>query len=121
MIPQWKPINRLLLESTHVYVIIIWANERPLFVMIMDVLACGITDQLPWCMRYAHGIVLCGTRKEEVETKLEEWRRVMEDRGLKIIRKKSVYLRCNRNVKLDGNLYINLQGDNLERVRHLNI
>ena len=53
--------------------------------MIMDVLACGITDQLPWCMRYAHGIVLCGTRKEEVEKKLEECRRVLEDRGLKII------------------------------------
>ena len=32
-------------------------------------------------------IVLCSTRRDEVENKLEEWRRTMEDRGLKIGRK----------------------------------
>ena len=41
---------------------------------------------------YADDIVLCSTRKEGVENKLEEWRRAMEDRGLKIIsRNKTVY------------------------------
>ena len=52
--------------------------------MIMDVLARGIMDISPWCMLYADDIVLCGTRSEVVEKKLEEWRRDMEDRGLKI-------------------------------------
>ena len=33
-----------------------------LFVMIMDVFARGIKDLSPWCMLYADGIVLCGTR-----------------------------------------------------------
>ena len=40
----------------------------------------------------------------------------MEDRGLKINRKKTVYMRLNGDWNLDGNSDINLQGDNLERV-----
>ena len=40
----------------------------------------------------------------------------MEDRGLKINRKKTVYLRFNGDGNLDGNSDINLQGENLERV-----
>ena len=81
-----------------------------LFAMIMDVSACGIKDLSTWCKLYADDIVivLCSTRREEVENKLEEWRRAMEDRVLKISRKKTVYLRFNTN--------INLQGENLERV-----
>ena len=87
-----------------------------LFAMIMDVLARGIKDISQWCMLYADDIVLCGTRSEVVENKLEEWRRAMEDRGLKINRKKTVYLRFNLDGNLDGNSDINLQGHNLERV-----
>ena len=63
-------------------------------------------------MLYADDIVLCGTRSEVVENKLEEWRRAMEDRGLKINRKITVYLRFNVDRNLDGNI----QGENLERV-----
>ena len=87
-----------------------------LFAIIMDVLAHGIKDLSPWCMLYADDIVLCGTRREVVENKLEEWRRAMEDRGLKINIKKTVYLRFNVDGNLDGNSDINLQGHNLERV-----
>ena len=82
----------------------------------MDVLAGGIKDLSPWCMLYADDIVLCGTRREEVENKLEEWRRAMKDRGLKINIKKTVYLRLNGDGNLGGNSDINLQGDNLERI-----
>ena len=53
---------------------------------------------------------------EEVEKKLEEWRRAMEDTGLNINRKKTVYLRLNVDGNLDGNSDINLHGQNLERV-----
>ena len=79
-------------------------------------LACGIKDLSPWCMLYADDIVLCGTRIEEVEKKLEEWRRAMEDRGMTINRKKTVYLMFNEDGNLDGDSYINLHGENLERV-----
>ena len=40
----------------------------------------------------------------------------MEDMGLQINRKKTVYLRFNVEGNLDGNSDINLQGHNLERV-----
>ena len=87
-----------------------------LFAMIMDVLARGIKDLSPWCMLYADEIVLCDTRSEVVDKKLEEWRRAMEDRGLKINIKKKVYLRFNVDGNMDGDSDINLQGHNLERV-----
>ena len=67
-------------------------------------------------MLYDDDIVLCSTRREEVENKLEEWRRDMEDRGLEISRKKPVYLTFNGDWNLDGNSDINLQGENLESV-----
>ena len=52
-----------------------------LFPIIMYVSACRIKDLSPWCMLYADDIVLCDTRREEVEKKLEELRRVMDDRA----------------------------------------
>ena len=55
-----------------------------LFAMFMDVSACMIKDLSPWCMLYVDVIVWCGTRREEAKKKLEEWRRAMEDRGMKI-------------------------------------
>ena len=60
-----------------------------LFAMITDVLARGIKDLSPWCRLYPDDILLGGTRSEVVEKKLEEWRQVMEDRGLNINRKKT--------------------------------
>ena len=41
----------------------------------------------------------------------------MEDRGLKISVTKTVYPKFNGDVNLDGNSDINLQGENLERVK----
>ena len=63
-----------------------------LFAMIMDVLARGIKDISPWCMLYADDIVLCGTRSDVVEKKLEEWRRAMEDRKKEKKRKKLYFV-----------------------------
>ena len=88
--------------------------RRGMEMKIQGILREGIS---PWCMLYVDDIVLRGTRSEVVENKLEEWRRAMEDRGLNINRKKTVYLRFNVDRNLDdGNSDVNIQGENLERL-----
>ncbi len=83
-----------------------------LFDIIMDVIAQGVKDQAPWCMLFADDIVLCSTSREEVEQKTENWRRALEDRGLKISRKKTEYLRF-----LEGrDEEVRLQGEIIKRV-----
>ena len=83
-----------------------------LFDLIMDVLARGVKEQAPWCMLFADDIALCSTSKEEVERKAENWRRVFEERGLKISRKKTEYMRfCD-----ERDLQVRLQGEILKRV-----
>ena len=45
---------------------------------------------MSWPMLFADDKEMCSTRREVLELKLEEWRREIEDRGLKIIRKKTI-------------------------------
>ena len=67
------------------------SSLRPyLFDMILDLMGRDTKEQPPpWCMLFADNIVLCSTRRDHVERKLEEWRRAMEERGLKISRRKT--------------------------------
>ena len=62
---------------------------------------------------FADDIVLCSTRGEHVQRKIEEWRRALEERGLKIGRKKTKYLGCNEHQYAE----IHLHGDKLKKVK----
>ena len=64
-------------------------------------------------MLFADDIVLCSTRREHIERKLEERRRAMEDRVLKISRRKTEYLGCNEHQDAD----IHLQGEAVKIVK----
>ena len=61
-------------------------------------------------MVFADDRVLCSTRREHVERKLKECRRAMEERGLKISRKKTVY-----NEHRDAGIH--LQGEAVKIVK----
>ena len=50
---------------------------------------------MPWCMLFVHDIVLVAETSEEANAKLEEWRAVLEGKGLRISRTKIAYLKCN--------------------------
>ena len=64
-------------------------------------------------MLFADDILLRSTRGHRVERKLEEWRRAMEERGLKISRRKTEYLGCNEHQYVE----IRLQGETVKRVK----
>ena len=64
-------------------------------------------------MLFADDIVLCRSRRDHVERKLEKLRRAMEERGLKIGRRKSEYLGCNEHQDAE----LHLQGETVKRVK----
>ena len=70
-------------------------------------------DIPPWWLLFAYDIVMCSTRKEHVERKLEQWRRAMEERGLKISKRKTEYLGYNDH----QDATIHLQEETVKRVK----
>ena len=83
-----------------------------LFDAIMDEMTKEVKDTPPWYMMFADDIVLCNEECGVVEQKLEEWRTAMENRGMKISRKKTEYLKFNDS----GEQEIRLQGEKLNQV-----
>ena len=68
----------------------------------MDVIVADIKDQVPWSVLFADDVAFLATTREEAERKLEMWRRALEDRGLKISRTKTEYLRLNGGDQGEG-------------------
>ena len=50
-------------------------------------------------MIFADDIALCATDREEVGRKTENWRRVLEDRGMTVSRKKTKYMHVLKMVQ----------------------
>ena len=61
-------------------------------------------------MLFLKDTVLCCTRREHVERKLEQRRRAMEEQGLKISGKNTEYLGCNEHQDTD----IHLEGETVK-------
>ncbi|GJY92834.1 retrovirus-related pol polyprotein LINE-1 [Tanacetum coccineum] len=66
-----------------------------LFALILDELSRGIQEDIPWCLIFADDIVLVSDSAEGLNIRLENWREVLEDNGLRISREKTEYLKCD--------------------------
>ncbi|XP_047004825.1 uncharacterized protein LOC124623077 [Schistocerca americana] len=63
-----------------------------LFDLIMDVLVKDEKKEAPWNMMFEDYVVPCEQSIDRLEEKLEDWRKALEERGMKISRTKSEYL-----------------------------
>ena len=90
---------------------------RPiLFNIAMEVMTDGVREGAPWCMMYADDVVLCAETKVELEQRLEAWRRALEERGMKISRKKIKFLKLGPHEDEEEELW--LGGERVNQVDH---
>ncbi|KAH1263123.1 putative serine/threonine-protein kinase abkB [Glycine max] len=68
-----------------------------LFTLILDVLTEQIQEIASRCMLFADDIVLLGESREELNERLETWRRALETHGFRLSRSKSEYMECKFN------------------------
>ena len=85
-----------------------------LFAIIMDVLTKDVRKEAPWDMMFTDDVALYREDKEELEVYLERWRKVFEQRGLRVSRKKTEYLQAGGVEQ--GTVYI--QGETVKKVDH---
>ncbi|GJY29823.1 retrovirus-related pol polyprotein LINE-1 [Tanacetum coccineum] len=68
-----------------------------LFALILDELSRGIQESIPWCLIFADDIVLVSDTPDGLNGRLEQWREMLEDKGLRVSREKTEYMRCDFN------------------------
>ena len=82
-----------------------------LFATVMDVVTENVRKKAPWTMMFADDIVLCAESERGAEASLEDWRKALEDRGMRVNRDKTEYMICG-----DARGEICLQGERLQQV-----
>ena len=85
-----------------------------LFAIIMDVLTKDVRKDAPWDMIFADDVVLCREDREELEVSLEGWRKVFEERGLKVSKQKTEYLQAGGAEQGTAHM----QGEKVKKVDH---
>ncbi|KAH1208130.1 Secretory carrier-associated membrane protein 3 [Glycine max] len=83
-----------------------------LFTLILDVLTKQIQEIAPRCMLFADDIVLLGESREELNERLETWRRALETHGFRLSRSKSEMDEMEKSIGVlcDAKVPIKLKG-----------
>ncbi|GJV29307.1 ataxia telangiectasia mutated family protein [Tanacetum coccineum] len=68
-----------------------------LFALILDELSRGIQESIPWCLIFADDIVLVSDTPDGLNGRLEQWKEMLENKGLRVSREKTEYMRCDFN------------------------
>ena len=68
-----------------------------LFVIVMDVISTEVESREVWELLYADDLVITATTKEELQTRLMEWQRKLECRGMKVNSDKSEVMVCRKS------------------------
>ncbi|GJX62682.1 putative pre-mRNA-processing factor 6-like [Tanacetum coccineum] len=68
-----------------------------LFALILDELSRGIQESIPWCLIFADDIVLVSDTPDGLNGRLEQWREMLENKGLRVTKEKTEYIRCDFN------------------------
>lgn len=63
-----------------------------LFIIIMDVITQGISEETPWAMLFADDFFVCDESGDTIAGRLERWRKSLEDAGLKLSRTKTAFI-----------------------------
>jgi len=66
-----------------------------IFSLVLDVLTKHIQDLAPRCMLFADDVVLLGVSREELNGRLETWRKALEACGFRLSRSKTECMECN--------------------------
>ena len=66
-----------------------------LFLLLMDVLTQDVRKDVPGPMMFADDIVLCGDDETYFTEYLESWRKVLEERGMRISGQKTKFMHFN--------------------------
>ncbi|XP_047487973.1 uncharacterized protein LOC125038499 [Penaeus chinensis] len=85
-----------------------------LFAIVIDCLTEAVQKIAPWDLMFADDVALNGETNEDVEERLEQWRRALEDRGMKVSRHKTEYLYVGDQ---DPERAVEMQGLKLNRVQ----
>nr|GEZ89027.1 ataxia telangiectasia mutated family protein [Tanacetum cinerariifolium] len=60
------------------------SNSSYMFALILDELTKGIQESIPWCLIFADDIVLVSETPQGLNERLEQWRKGLEDKGLRV-------------------------------------
>lgn len=69
-----------------------------LFIIIMDVVSEDPAEDSPWSMLFADDLVLCDEERDNLEERLEDGRRRLEEVGLEVSRAKTEHLSPTKNI-----------------------
>ena len=85
-----------------------------LFGLVMDEVTRDIQGEIPWCMLFAHDVVLVDESRAGVNRKLELWRRTLESKGFRLSRTKTEYMMCDFSAtKHEGAARLSMRGETL--------